>query len=98
MGKKSTPAEELGGWRLERTASGQVYASKEGKRYRYTGEGAAARNRNNCYLCPKCGGPIRYSAWLRFYCDACNSDWCYEIDLVPNLEGGMWKEMDSGVK
>lgn len=36
-------------------------------------------------LCPKCGRPVRYSPWLRYYCEACDESWCYETDLVRRL-------------
>lgn len=36
------------------------------------------------YVCPACGGAIRFSSWLRYHCVSCDESWYDASALVPN--------------
>lgn len=40
------------------------------------------------YLCPKCGRPVQFNSWLRFYCESCNESWYYASELLSSSERG----------
>ena len=46
------------------------------------------------YICPKCGRPVHYGSGWRYYCDQCDESWYFEKSLNPNLNSGLWKEID----
>ena len=85
-----TAAWELDDDQLSGAVGGARFAEVNGTLYQFVGDGSDEDFAKG-YVCPNCGSPVHYSAWLRFYCDSCNGNWCYESDLVPNLQGGMWK-------
>lgn len=78
---------------------GQVFGGKKhfeinGRYFEYTGSILCwSSDWDHCYLCPRCGRPVHYGKWARFYCDPCDESWYWEEKLVPNLASGLWKEL-----
>lgn len=93
--KDTTANRELNDEQLEHVAGGLTELDWNGKHYEYTGARGRTKDPawDRCYLCPICGRPVHFGDWYRFYCDPCDKSWFYESELVPNLEGGMWREV-----
>lgn len=91
--KEKRPADacELADEQLGGVSGGQRYVERAGKRYRYVGD-RSNEDLGKCYLCPKCGRPLRYNSWLHFCCDSCDDSWYFEDGLTVNLADGAWEE------
>ena len=78
-------------WLVDATG-GASFLTVGGKTYRYLGE-HTEEDYNGCCLCPLCHRPLKFSRWLRFYCDFCDKSWADERGLLPNLESGLWEQV-----
>ena len=87
---KST--QELSDEELEGVAGGKWFTEENGKYYEYTGSRSDA-DWSASYLCPKCGKPLHYGSWGRYYCDPCDESWFFESPLKLNLQSGVWTEI-----
>lgn len=81
---------------LEKVQGGGMYWYKDiknDKYYRFIGNDDKDMNRK--FVCPKCGRRVHYGKAWRFYCDECNESWFLEENLKPNLNSGVWLEIDA---
>ena len=56
--------------------------------------GNEEKDRDRKYVCPICGRRLHYGKAWRYYCDDCNKSWFQEAHLAPNLNSGVWKQVD----
>lgn len=90
--KKNTAATALHDQDLDEVTGGLDYVEVKstGKYYKWRGNDNQDGQK---FLCPNCGRPVHYGAWMRYYCDPCNESWLYESKLVPNIASGLWHEI-----
>ena len=76
---------ELSDEELGAVQGGYDYAQQGGNYYEYVGS-----DKDQKYVCPKCGRPVHSGAGWRFYCDPCDEGWFFEVALDINLASGAW--------
>lgn len=94
MDEKKMNITEMNDKELEQVHGGEVgWTIYKGRYYKYIGN-SSKNNQDRKYICPKCGRRLHTGAGWRFYCDECNESWFFEAKLAPNLNSGVWQEVD----